>query len=89
MKIGDEPVRANLQLHYTLKAYICNLSISEAFLQVSDGSKIPVIVFQANFHNDLKREEKDERLDELIQIIENWKTTVIDYEMIINDKILG
>ena len=68
---GEEPVRAAINLLYTLKGKQLNLTINEATIQFDEQTAVPVILFGANFNYELDL-NNIERVRKITTIIDNW-----------------
>jgi hypothetical protein len=79
-QVGSEPVRANVNLNFTLSGRQLALSINPAAIQFPDQEPMPVILFGGNFGYQIDATDK---LAQLTQIISNWQTDLIDYHQLI------
>ncbi|BBD70726.1 hypothetical protein NIES4072_70920 [Nostoc commune NIES-4072] len=86
--LGTTPVRATLNLVYTLERCPFYLTVSEAALRNPDETNIPIILFNGSFSYEVKSEKSAERVVNLHDIIDNWQTDLSNYQEIINTKIL-
>jgi hypothetical protein len=80
-QVGSEPVRANVNLNFTLSGRQLALSINPAAIQFPEQEPMPVILFGGNFGYQIDATDK---LAQLTQIISNWQTDLIDYHQLIN-----
>jgi hypothetical protein len=79
-QVGSEPVRANVNLNFTLSGRQLALSINPAAIQFPEQEPMPVILFGGNFSYSLDATDK---LAQLTQIITNWQTDLIEYHQLI------
>jgi hypothetical protein len=88
-EVGTAPVRATLNLIYTLERCPFYLTVSEAALRNPDETSTPIVLFNGSFSYEIKSETAQERLIELRQIINNWQADMSSYQEIINTKFLA
>ncbi|MEB3214783.1 MAG: hypothetical protein VKN72_00785 [Nostocales cyanobacterium 94392] len=88
-EFGKTPVKAAIQLAYTLEDYILNLTINEGLLKISEEKSLPAVLFSGNFNYNIVGNKQQERLQNLYRIIQNWKQNVETYQQLINDKFLS
>lgn len=88
-EVGTAPVRATLNLVYTLERCPFYLTVSEAALRNPDETSTPIVFFNGSFSYEIKSETAQERLIELHQIINNWQADMSSYQEIINTKFLA
>ena len=74
-EFGKTPVKAAIQLAYTLERSQLNLTINEGLLKVSEDS-VPVILFSGNFNYNIIGAEEEERLQDLYQILQKCKSNL-------------
>jgi hypothetical protein len=86
---GKTPVKAAIQLAYTLERSQLNLTINEGLLRVSEENSVPAVLFSGNFNYNLVGSTQQERLQDLGQIIQNCKSNVETYKELINHKFLS
>jgi hypothetical protein len=79
-QVGSEPVRANVNLNFTLSGRQLALSINPAAIQFPEQEPMPVILFGGNFGYQL---DDTDKLAQLMQIITNWQTDLIEYHQLI------
>lgn len=82
---GNAPVKVVVKFSYTLDRGQCNLSLEEATFT---EKAIKVLLVSANFHRDIIGETQKERLTDLDQIVENWRSDIETYRKLVNDKFL-
>jgi hypothetical protein len=87
-EVGTQPMRATINLAYTLERGVFYLSLQEAALRQPDETTTPVVMFSGNFSYDLASLKEEERLASLYQAIENWQADLDIYRDIINTKFL-
>lgn len=83
------PVRAAIQLAYNLGSSQFNLTINEGLLKVSEENSVAAMLFSGNFNYNIFGEKQEERLQNLYQILQDWKSNVETYQQLINDKFLS
>jgi hypothetical protein len=88
-KLGNAPMRANLNLTYTLEKGQLNLSISEAMLRQPDETNKPIILFGGNFSYEASGETATEKKDSLMSALDNWAQDLKTYTKIVNEKFLA
>ncbi|MEH1899399.1 MAG: hypothetical protein V7K94_29695 [Nostoc sp.] len=88
-EVGTAPVRATLNLVYTMARCPFYLTVSEAALRNSDETSTPIVLFNGSFSYEVKGETAPERLGNLHQIIDNWQVDLADYQEIISTKFLA
>ncbi|MBV6622965.1 MAG: hypothetical protein KI793_08435 [Rivularia sp. (in: Bacteria)] len=88
-EFGSTPVKAAIQLAYTLEESQFNLTINEGLLQISSEKSVPAILFSGNFNYNIYGDEVQTRLQHLNQIIHNWKNDLETYKELINNKFLS
>ena len=86
--LGTAPVRATLNLVYTLERCPFYLTVSEAALRNPDETNIPIVLFNGSFSYEVRSEISAERVVNLHNIIDNWQTDLSNYQEIINTKFL-
>jgi hypothetical protein len=77
--IGTAPMKAGLNLAYTLERNTLNLSVQEAMLQLPQQERVPVILFTANFETPLKGDTGSERLNALQNALGQWRHDLAAY----------
>lgn len=82
-------VQAIANFIYKLGRGILTLTVRNTELKLSETENIPVLLFAANFHRDLAKVPKEERLQVLFQAIENWRNDIETYQDIVNNKFLS
>lgn len=88
-EFGKTPVKAAMQLAYTLEDYILNLTINEGLLKIAEEKSLPAVLFSGNFNYNIVGNNPQERLEYLHRIIQNWKQNLETYQQLINDKFLS
>jgi hypothetical protein len=86
-EVGNAPVKAAIQLVFSLDRSQFNLSINEGKLYVNEET-IPIVLFSGNFSYNIVGNSKQERLQSLQQLIHNWQEDLKVYLEIINNKFL-
>ena len=66
-----------------------NLTINEGLLQVSEEKSVPAVLFSGNFDYQIAGTEPEVRLQDLQQILQNWKINLETYKELINNKFLS
>ncbi|MEK0337602.1 MAG: hypothetical protein QQN41_09235, partial [Nitrosopumilus sp.] len=72
-EIGNTPVKTSFKFVYSFDESLCNLTIDEAILQLPEEKPISALLFAANLHHEIVMNGKEERLNDLYQIIGNWQ----------------
>ncbi|MBE9212782.1 hypothetical protein IQ247_08760 [Plectonema cf. radiosum LEGE 06105] len=88
-EFGKTPVKAAIQLAYTLEDYILNLTINEGLLKISAEKSLPAVLFSGNFNYNIVGNHQQERLQDLHRILQNWNKNLETYQQLINDKFLS
>lgn len=88
-EIGNEPVKASIQLVFNLAQGKFSLGINEGLLYLSEQETIPIVLFNGNFSDQISGNKKEERLESLHQLIDNWQADIATYQDIINNKFLA
>ncbi|MCC5615426.1 hypothetical protein LC605_10150 [Nostoc sp. CHAB 5836] len=86
---GTAPVRATLNLAYTLERGPFYLSVNEAALRNPDETSTPIVLFSGSFSYEVKSETPVERKNSIHQGIDNWQADLLAYQEIISNKFLG
>ncbi|MCC5625281.1 hypothetical protein [Nostoc sp. CHAB 5715] len=86
--LGTAPVRATLNLVYTLERCPFYLTISEAALRNPDEINTPIVLFNGSFSYEVRSETPLQRVPNMHQILDNWQTDLSNYQEIINTKFL-
>jgi hypothetical protein len=87
-EVGTDPMRATLNLAYTLERCPFYLSVNEAALRNPDETSTPILLFSGSFSYEVKTETPLERKTSLHQILDNWQADLLAYQEIINTKFL-
>jgi hypothetical protein len=88
-QIGIEPMRATINLSYTLEGCVFNLNLNEAVLRQPDGTTSPIIIFGGNFSYDIVGKNEAEKLAAVERAINRWQSDLETYRDIINTKFLA
>lgn len=80
--LGTEPVRAEINLTFTLEDKRLLLNINEAELQLPENKKVPVALFTGNFEYDLSKEENPQQ--KLEEVLQNWNEDKQKYIEVVN-----
>lgn len=82
-------IQAILNCFYKFERGVLTLTTRNTEIVVSEQESLSVIKFSANFHHDVSRFPKEERLHILRQLIMDWNTDVEIYREIVNSKFLN
>ncbi len=85
---GTAPVRAALNLVYSLPGRELNLEIAAMGMQFAQAEIMPVILFSGNFNYNLSSSNKD-GLVAASQILANWQTDLSAYCELITDRFIS
>ncbi|AUB35547.1 hypothetical protein COO91_01431 [Nostoc flagelliforme CCNUN1] len=88
-EVGTAPVRATLNLTYTLERCPFYLTVSEAALRNPDETSTPIVLFNGSFSYEVKSETPASQVTNLHQAIDNWQTDLSNYQEIINKRFLA
>jgi hypothetical protein len=80
-QIGTAPVRANVNLNFSLNGRQLTLSINPAAIQFPEREPMPVILFGGNFGYPLDAADK---LAQLTETIERWHVDLSEYQQLID-----
>ncbi|WP_404783506.1 hypothetical protein [Altericista sp. CCNU0014] len=83
-QVGTQPMRAGLNLVYTFERNQLNLSVQEAMLQLPEQERLPVVLFTANFETQLQAATEAERLVQVQQALEGWRTDLATYQEVVD-----
>lgn len=84
---GQAPVKASLNVVYTLDRARLYLSVNEAALQLPEGETLPIILFAGNFEYAITSDASSSMT--LMQAIENWQHDLDTYQDLINRHFLA
>lgn len=87
-EVGNAPVKAAIQLVFTLDRGQLSLSINEGKLYITEEETVPIILFYGNFSYSVAGNTKETRLQSIHQLIDNWQEDLKVYLDIINTKFL-
>ena len=85
---GIAPMRAAINLIYTLEGRQLALNINEARVHLPDKEPIPAVLFAGNFHYNLAGELGEQRVCNLHQCLENWQVDLEIYQELVENKFL-
>ena len=88
-EVGTAPVRATLNLAYTMDRGPFYLSVNEAALRNPDETSTPIVLFSGSFSYEVKSETVLSRKNSIHQGIDNWQADLLAYQEIISKKFLG
>jgi hypothetical protein len=88
-QVGTAPMRANLNLTYTLEKGQLSLTVSEAMLRQEDETNTPIVLFGGNFSVEASGETATQKKDSLMAALDNWAQDVKSYIELVNDKFLA
>jgi hypothetical protein len=88
-EVGKSPVKAAVNLVYSLERGELNLSVAEALLQLQDAEPTPAVLFSGNFQYSIEGELEGEKLQHLYRLLENWQPDLEAYREIVNRRLLG
>jgi hypothetical protein len=78
--IGTAPMKAGLNLAYTLERNTLNLSVQEAMLQLPEQERVSVVLFTANFETPLKGDTASECVGLLQNALGQWRNDLAVYK---------
>ncbi|MBW4558011.1 MAG: hypothetical protein KME59_19175 [Trichormus sp. ATA11-4-KO1] len=88
-EVGNAPMRATVNLAYTLERSSLYLSINEAALRNPDETTTPIVLFSGSFSYEVRSESVSERKNNLHQALDNWQADLETYQEIISTKFLS
>ncbi|MDM9384715.1 hypothetical protein QUB80_29075 [Chlorogloeopsis sp. ULAP01] len=89
LEVGEEPMRASLNLFYRFKRAPFYLNVNEAVLRSPDETTTPIVMFNGSFTYEVNGESETEKLTTLYQGIENWQVDLETFQEIVNTKFLA
>jgi hypothetical protein len=87
-EVGNAPVKAAIQLAFTLGRGQLSLNINEGKLYITEEETVPIVMFYGNFSYSAEGNTKETRLQSIHQLIDNWQEDIKTYLDIINTKFL-
>jgi len=87
-RFGQAPVKATVQLAYTLEQSQLNLTVNEATLQLPEEQSLPAILFSGNFNHEITGSSRDERLQYTQRLIESWEADLKTFRELVDTKFL-
>jgi hypothetical protein len=85
-KFTDKPVKATVNLNYELtNGKSLNLAINEASIQFPEKALESIVLFSANFNQDLKSEEADAKIQKIQALARSWQQDLQVLNDLIND----
>lgn len=87
--VGKAPVKAAVNLVYSLEQGELNLSVAEALLQLQEAEPTPAVLFSGSFQYEIAGELEGEKLQHLYKLLENWQPDLEAYREIVNVRFLG
>jgi hypothetical protein len=88
-QVGNKPVRASLQLAYTLDRGQFNLKIDDVLLRRADNQPEYAVLFSGNFPYEIQGESVSERLEYINQILRNWESDLATFRELVSHKFLS
>jgi len=85
----DKPPGVSVRFLYPMNNKLLNLTIESGLLPQADGTQLPAVMFESNFHQDITDKASEEKVDTVQQIIDSWKTDVETFRKLINGIFLG
>lgn len=89
-RIGVAPVQGGINLMYYLERCQLTISVSEAKLQRPQSAPIVAVLFSGNFNYNIRPEadESSNKMPQMIEFLNNWKTDLEEFRDIVNQKFL-
>lgn len=84
-EIGNTPVKASMQLVFTLDRCQFGLGINEGNLYLAEQETLPIILFSGNFSYGIGGDTNEKRLQSLHELLGNWVIDITTYQEIINN----
>jgi hypothetical protein len=88
-QFGKEPVRAALNLLYTIDRGQLTLSVNSATMQPPEQEPLPILLFSGNFNYDITDIPNDKRIPTMSAMIDNWITDYDTFRDLIAQKFLS
>jgi hypothetical protein len=82
--VGTAPMRAGLNLIYTLERNTLNLSVQEAKLQLPEKESVPVVIFGANFETPIASDSAVEQQTQLHEALQSWHLDLASYRQVVD-----
>lgn len=88
-QVGNKPLRASLQLAYTLDRGQFNLKIDDVLLRRADNQPEYAVLFSGNFPYEIQGESVSERLENINRILKNWQSDLETFQEMVSHKFLS
>lgn len=89
LEFGSHPVRATLQLAYTVKGRQLNLKIDDVLLRKQDNKPQFAALFSGNFSYSLAGGTSGQRTQQLHRLIDNWRDDLKTFQELVNQRFFG
>lgn len=89
LDFGKAGVQAGINLMYQLERCQLNLGINEARVQIGEQAAIPAILFAGSFNYAVENYSEPERLKQLMQDIDEWRSDWETFKELIRKRFLG
>jgi hypothetical protein len=85
-KFTDKPVKATVNMNYELNnGKALNLAINEASIQFPEKEPESIVLFSANFNQDLKSVEPEAKILKIQELARNWQQDLQTLNELINE----
>jgi hypothetical protein len=85
-KFTDKPIKSTVNLNYELKnGKALNLAINEASIQFPEKELESIVLFSANFNQDLKEVESEAKVQKIQELASNWQQDLQTLSELINE----
>lgn len=85
---GEAPMKAGVELSYTLHRSQLNLKINQAVLKFPDKS-VSAVLFSGNFNYQVVGDNSAEKKKDLQKLVTNWQADLQTYQQLIEDNFLS
>lgn len=84
-EMGDSGVKVTVKYAFSISGVECQLSVDDGLYQQKDQDPLSVMLLAANFHHNLKGKNSSEKLEDLINIVTNWKSDIETYVKLVEE----
>lgn len=87
--VGNAPIQAGVNFLYQLDRCQLNLNINQAMLQLPDQPAIAAVLFAGNFNYPIENDIPKERLQLVLQSLNDWQSDFEMFKSVVNDRFLA
>ena len=85
MKFKDNTPNIQLKAIYRSNERTITLDIAEVRKKGTDGSEVPGLLFQGNFHRDIKDGKPQKRINRLTSVLQSWREDLSDFNLLVRN----